>query len=1062
MMVRKRLKLLVFGSLFFVLLAGLLSGWGYQQMETQEQQNEMVERLLNNSINLNIITHDLVHQPNLLSKTARWQTIYDQLGLEFTQPYLNTQANYFFAVEKYKNILPIFLTYLQAYTDCQQKLLPNESLITCKMLLGRLNTQLQFSLGELLVEVSKMENLVDEKYQHENLIIGGIFLALSILISVFIITLVLPMAKLLSNGLSQMLKASERFSHSDFSFQITEHFEGEVGILATALNNMAHQRNQTETVLRETKNNFEAITKQSTEGITVADLDENYTFVNAAFCKMIGYSEQELLHMSVFDVKAPKQDHSLFSKSKSRQESIPIRVILQRKDGTTFIAEVIGKRINVNGQQRVLGTIRDITDSETAKQALVESEIRFRSLFQSSVVAIILVNDAQGKISEWNAGAERIFGYTENEVIGKNLSLIIPDEFKDAHDRGFKQAVKNGNLTKGGVSHELTGVRKDQQTFPIQLTLSSWKINNELYFSAIILDITDRKNAENKVRKSGQNLVKAQKIAKLGSWELDLVSNKLSWSDEIFRIFEIDQEKFGATYQAFLDAIHPDDKDIVNQAYTESLQTKKPYMVDHRLLMPDGRIKYVTERCESEFDDQGQPIRSIGTIVDITVRKQQEEHILHQAHYDALTNLPNRFLSLDRLSHLLNEAKRKTELVAVLFLDLDDFKKVNDTLGHETGDKLLIEAGQRLLRIVRSGDTVGRLGGDEFIILLAGISNPSEVLPVVEKSLGQFREAFKIDDRELILTASIGISVFPSDGKTASELLRNADSAMYNSKEFGRNTYSYYTDEMNKKISRRLALEEQMQGALARDEFYILYQPQIDIQTNKIIGVEALLRWKNPLLGDVFPDEFITISEQTGLIIPLGAFVLTQSLVLSAQWQKTHDINFRMAVNLSPRQFRDPNLVSSIEHAINKSGISVNSLELEITEGVLMSGHTYINDAITDLAKLGIELSMDDFGTGYSSLSYLRNYPFSILKIDRSFINDVTTAPADKALVKATISMAHNLGLKVVAEGVETEAQLAYLKTQGCEYAQGYFFSRPVSAEKITLLLEAQRQKHHS
>jgi len=867
------------------------------------------------------------------------------------------------------------------------------------------------------------------------------------------------MAKLLSDGLNQILEASERFGQGDFSFKITQYFDGEVGILATALNNMAHQRNQTETILRETKNNFEAITKQSTEGITVADLDGNYTFVNTAFCKMIGYSEQELLHMSVFDVKAPEQDHSSFSKSKSNQETIPIRVTLQRKDGTTFISEVIGKKINVNGQHRVLGTIRDITESEAAKQALVESEVRFRSLFQSSVVAIILVNDDQGRISEWNTGAEKIFGYTENEVIGQNLSLIIPEELKDAHNKGFKQAVKNGDLIKGGVSYELTGVRKDQHIFPIQLTLSSWKRNDELFFSAIILDITDRKNAENKVKKSEQNLIKAQRIAKLGSWELDLVLNKLSWSDEIFRIFEIDQEKFGATYQAFLDAIHPDDRDMVNQAYTESLQTKKPYMIDHRLLMPDGKVKYVTERCETEFDKQGQPIRSIGTVIDITIRKHQEEHILHQAHYDALTNLPNRFLSLDRLSHLLNEAKRKAELVAVLFLDLDDFKKVNDTLGHETGDRLLIDAGHRLLSVVRSGDTVGRLGGGEFIILLAGITSPSEVLPVVENLLAQFRDAFKIDDRELILTASIGISVFPGDGKTASELLRNADSAMYNSKDFGRNTYSYYTDEMNKKVSRRLALEEQMLGALARCEFYTLYQPQIDIQTNQIIGAEALLRWKNPLLGEVFPDEFIAISEQTGLIISLGEFVLTKALTLTSQWQKTHNIDFQIAINLSPRQFRDPNLVSFIENAIDKSGVPAEHIELEITEGVLMSGHAYIDDALSDLNKLGIELSMDDFGTGYSSLSYLRNYPFSTLKIDRSFINDITSSPADKALVNATIAMAHSLSLKVVAEGVETEAQLAHLKTQGCEYAQGYYFSRPVSAEKIDLLLEAQHQK---
>jgi diguanylate cyclase (GGDEF)-like protein/PAS domain S-box-containing protein len=797
---------------------------------------------------------------------------------------------------------------------------------------------------------------------------------------------------------------------------------------------------------------FEAITNQSTEGIAVSDLDGHYLFVNPAFCKMMAYSEKELLQKTVFDMKAPEQDHSTFERSKGCDEGLPVQVQLQRKDKTIFVAEVIGKKIEIDGQQRVLGTIRDITEQVNAEEKintlsqaieqspatvvitdtkanieyvsssfesitgyrsaevigknprilksgktpdhiynemwealnnnqpwqgelhnrkkngehyteyaniapvfnkagekshylaikqditerikteniLLENEERFRSIFQSSVVAMILATDKdQGIISEWNSGAEKIFGYSAKQAVGQSITLIIPENLRAAHSKGFSQAINNEGLLHGGITHEIQGLRSNGQAFPMQLTLSSWKKGKQLYFCAVILDITKRKQAE--------------------------------------------------------------------------------------------------------------------------------ELILHQAHYDTLTNLPNRFLSLDRLSHLINEAKRKNELIAVLFLDLDDFKKVNDTLGHETGDKLLVEAGQRLLSVVRAGDSVGRLGGDEFIILLTGINDVIDALPVVENLLSQFREAFKVDGRELILTASIGISIFPNDGSSASDLLRNADSAMYNSKEFGRNTYSYFTEAMNKKVARRLLIEEQMLGALDRGEFYILFQPQIEIRTNHIIGAEALLRWNNPVLGNITPDEFISISEQTGLIVALGEFVLSHSLSLTAHWHHINNISFRIAVNLSPRQFRDPNLVDFIKKAIDVSGVPAECLELEITEGVLMSGHAYIDNALTEINKLGVELSMDDFGTGYSSLSYLRNYPFDTLKIDRTFVNDISNDPADKELVNATIAMAHGLGLKVVAEGVETEEQLAYLKAQHCEYAQGFYFSEPVSDEKITMMLKNQK-----
>ncbi len=440
-------------------------------------------------------------------------------------------------------------------------------------------------------------------------------------------------------------------------------------------------------------------------------------------------------------------------------------------------------------------------------------------------------------------------------------------------------------------------------------------------------------------------------------------------------------------------------------------------------------------------------------VVDISLLKEQEAKILHQAHFDHLTDLPNRFLALDRLEQMINDAKRNRENVAVLFLDLDDFKKINDTLGHETGDQLLIQAADRLNSLLRRGDTVGRLGGDEFLILLGGLSNITPAQTIAENILENFRNSFNHRGRELVVTASIGISVYPDDGDSPSDLLRTADAAMYHSKELGRNTYCFFTAAMNKEVSRRLALEEQIHGALEREEFYLCYQPKVDLKTGNIMGAEALLRWDNTKLGSVSPEEFIPIAEQTGLIVDIGRFVMLEAFSQAVNWDQSCG-DFQIAVNLSPVQFRDPGLLDFVKSAIDKTGINSSNLELEITEGVLLSGSQHIETVLYELSGLGLKISLDDFGTGYSSLNYLRQYPFDVLKIDRSFINDISSTTDDYKLVNAAIAMAHGLSLQVVAEGVETEIQYNYLREHQCDYAQGYLLSKPIRAGEIKQLLE--------
>lgn len=681
-----------------------------------------------------------------------------------------------------------------------------------------------------------------------------------------------------------------------------------------------------------------------------------------------------------------------------------------------------------------------------------------------------------------------------------------------------------------------------------------------------------RQKIEQDLHKSRALLLDAQGLARLGSWELDLQTGDWLYSDELFRILEVERDNQAPFGQRFLDAIHPADRDKVKCAYEDFYAFNREYDIEYRLNMAGSVVKHINERGIVDFDTQGAPIRRIGTLIDITRSKQalekihllsqvveqspvsvmiadinarleyvnaafekltgysaaevlgknprflksfktpaatykalwtelraggtwegelynrkkngetfweyahfaaikdesgavthfiavkedmtrqklQEQQIMRQAYYDALTDLPNRLLSLDRLSQLIKEAEREEHRVAVLFIDLDDFKKVNDSLGHEVGDKLLIETAERLSQVVRSGDTVGRLGGDEFLILLGDISEPLDAGQVAENVIGQFKDRpFNIDGRELVLTCSVGIALYPKDGDSPSTLLRNADSAMYHAKDAGRNTYSYFTDEMNRQVSRRLALEEQMQGALERDEFYVHYQVQVDLGTGRIMGAEALLRWQNALLGEVSPFEFIPIAEQTGQIISLGEYVLSEGLALAKKIRAVGEEDFRIAVNISPRQFRDPGLVSMVRQALVSSELASDALELEITEGVLMSGHNQVARMLNELSEMGINIALDDFGTGYSSLSYLRTYPFDVLKVDRSFITDITEDPADRNLVAGTIAMAHGLGLKVIAEGIETEAQKYWLQGQACDYGQGYLYSKPVAESEV-------------
>ena len=446
----------------------------------------------------------------------------------------------------------------------------------------------------------------------------------------------------------------------------------------------------------------------------------------------------------------------------------------------------------------------------------------------------------------------------------------------------------------------------------------------------------------------------------------------------------------------------------------------------------------------------GERRRLIATLRDITERKEAEALIVKQANYDSLTKLPNRTLFMDRLSLALTRASRNGGQIGLLFIDLDNFKKVNDTLGHSAGDQLLQEAAERLTSSVRETDTVARLGGDEFTVILPDLQKAHDVEQVVRQILDRLSKPYQIDGTEVFASGSVGITLYPDDGKDAETLLKNSDTAMYRAKYDGRNTFRFFTAKMNAEALESVKLENQLRHAVDRGEFVLHYQPIIDLASGRVAGAEALLRWNHPIDGIVSPIKFIPLAEETGLIVPIGDWVFSAACDQIREWHDNGLKSLHLSVNLSPRQCREITFGKTFEDTLRTSGADPNAITLEITENLLMESDN--DDAVTMLHKLrdqGVHLSLDDFGTGYSSLSYLKRFPFDVLKIDRSFVKDVATDSEDKALIEAMIAMAHGLNIKVVGEGAETREQVDFLRSRDCDAVQGYYFSKPVPADQF-------------
>jgi diguanylate cyclase (GGDEF)-like protein len=569
------------------------------------------------------------------------------------------------------------------------------------------------------------------------------------------------------------------------------------------------------------------------------------------------------------------------------------------------------------------------------------------------------------------------------------------------------------------------------------------------------------------LRESREGLAHAQSLAHIGSWEWDLATGEMRCSEEVYHICCTERDSVS---NPILDPVHQLDRGFVQGCIDEAVRKRLPMSFDYRVLLGGTVERTLHAELATVVDHNGEAVGLTGTIQDITERKNAEEQIRLLAYYDALTGLPNRRFFLQQLEQALVNANRNDRMLAVLFLDLDRFKLVNDTLGHGMGDRLLQDVADRLLRCVRKSDClsrgdeeipaslVSRLGGDEFTIMLSDIEHFQDVAKVARRILEAVSLLYSLEGQEVFVSTSIGISLYPFDACNASDLIRNADGAMYHAKEQGRNGYQIYDESMNARALERIILESQLHKALKDEEFSIFYQPQVASGTGEVVGIEALVRWNSRELGFVEPARFLPVAEEIGLIIRIDQWVMAHACRQLKRWLDAGLPPVTLALNISGQHFMKNELLETVTSILEETGLDPGLVELELTEGVLMAHTEKTVKTLNDLKGLGLRLAIDDFGTGFSSLSYLKRFPLDVLKIDRAFINDITTDPDDAAITLATIEMAHTLKLQVIAEGVETQPQLDFLMQHGCELYQGYLFSHPVPAEEIPdILLRSRR-----
>ncbi|MFZ1053952.1 MAG: PAS domain S-box protein [Candidatus Sulfotelmatobacter sp.] len=785
----------------------------------------------------------------------------------------------------------------------------------------------------------------------------------------------------------------------------------------------------------------DAIIGKTTEGVI--------TSWNRAAEKMYGYTKTEVLGRNLSFLVTPER----------REE---IRALIERvRAGHSvecFETQRLTKEGSVLDVSLSVSPIRDASGQVTGSSAIARDltprkrdaeQLRLQAASLEAAANAIVITDYEGKIVWVNRAFTAMTGYSKEEVLGKDPRLLKSEEQPESYYAELWSTISSGKIWHS----ELVNRRKDGTTYTEEMTITPIAQNvgqaNWSHFIAIKQDITERKRAEEELYRAHQML---QTV-------LNTIPQRVFWKDlnctyvGCNRAFATDaglnnpaeiigKSDFELAWSGTADRYRADDKRIMEQGSTK-LNFDEPQS------RADGSLLWLRTSKLPLWDREGKVIGVIGTYEDITERKVAEDRVKFLAFYDALTELPNRALLQDRLSKALANARRQKDRVALLFLDLDRFKDTNDSLGHSLGDLLLQNVAERLKRCAREQDTVARLGGDEFLIVLTNVKEIADASVAAERFMQAMTAEFVVQGHSLSINCSVGISMFPEHGTDGEILIKNADAAMYSAKESGRNNFRFFTEDMNAQGVERLTLGNGLRLALDKKELFLVYQPQVDIVSGKIIGLEALLRWQHPTLGLVPPDKFIRIAENCGLIVPIGEWVVRTACRQARKWQDEGLPAVSIAINVSAVQFRQEDFCELIRRVLHETGLAPQYLELELTEGLLLANADVTFSVLQELKAMGLTLAIDDFGTGYSNFNYLRQFRVSKLKIDRSFIRDVAVNPDDAAITTAIISMAKSLNLKVIAEGVEDEAQMSFLRAHQCDEIQGYYFSKPLAVDKV-------------
>jgi diguanylate cyclase (GGDEF)-like protein/PAS domain S-box-containing protein len=801
------------------------------------------------------------------------------------------------------------------------------------------------------------------------------------------------------------------------------------------------------------------------QGLFVLDAQQHIISFNARACELLDLSAEFLnSHPTLSQVHQLQLERGDFGDDLNRVEAhargylqsgghdqTPARYLRVTPHGLTL--EIKSQMLPEGGMVRTFTDVSDYVRVQSDRARLDKLLLSMQSLAQVGGWEVDMLADQV----YWTEGVYRIFETSPDEYV-PGTAMATAERFFTPESMAL---IRNSYLDSANqaTTHDLEMeaiTAKGRRIWVHAVGTSHWKDRVLLSRTSVVQNITESKSAQSALQDSENRWKLALESTGDGVWDWHVPSGLEYYSKRLIEMFGFEEGEIASKSMELDQRTHPDDRAEMELARDAHFNGLAPtYFNEHRILCKDGSWKWVLSRgMLISRDADGRPLRMIGTHTDITERKNAEALIRQQAFFDTLTGLPNRRMLRERLEQEIRRSRRDNQQLAILFIDLDHFKEVNDTLGHESGDQLLIEAARRIKQCVRDSDTVARMGGDEFTVILADLSHNDNLEPLLEKILRSMDALFQIGGEQVFVSASIGITLYPLDATEIEGLFKNADQALYVAKGEGRNRFSFFTPALQEAAQTRVRLASDLRTALSDNQFRVLYQPIVELATGSIHKAEALIRWQHPKRGLVSPAAFIPIAESSGLIVDIGEWVFQQSAAQVQKWRQSLHPDFQISVNRSPVQFRhDDSGRASWGLQMHAMGLPGEALVVEITEGLLLDTSDVVGEQLLALGDAGIKVSLDDFGTGYSSLAYLQKFDIDFIKIDQSFVRHLIPGSTDLALCKAIIVMAHALGMQVIAEGVETAQQRDLLKEAGCDFGQGYLFARPVSAQELETLV---------